>query len=258
MKQSLLNFQTKISAHLRKAVIEWLEINTEPVYSPRYVVEVNNLVELKKIFNWTLDPILVDEDIFKYEQIVDVNERRVRDAEALATVVRNINPSVCLDIGTSKGHSAALMAVNAPQAKVHTVNIPPEEAIAGEGGKLITVALQRDEIGSYYRQQGLKNIEQILANTATWEPNIGDIDVALIDGCHDTEFVFNDTVKVMKYMRSGSFIVWHDFNPNLVKSRSFNWISSVCAGVDLLHEKGYVRAPIYHLKDSWMGIYKMP
>lgn len=163
------------------------------VHLQHAVIELNDVGELRKVFGWQLEPILDDPTIYDFEYIEDVNQRRIRDAECLGTVVRNTNPAICLDIGTGVGHSAALMAVNAPQAQVYTVNIPPEEALSGEGGKLITEALERKKIGSYYRERKLTNITQILANTAHWEPEIGTTDVAFVDGCHDTEFVYNDT-----------------------------------------------------------------
>jgi len=80
---------------------------------------------------------------------------------------------------------------------------------------------------------------------------MGNIDVAFIDCCHDTEFVYNDTVKVMENMKPGSFILWHDFNLDLVKR--YGWIQSVCMGIERLYEKGLLKGPIYHIRDSWIG-----
>jgi predicted O-methyltransferase YrrM len=219
----------------------------------RAVIELNDVKELKKLFGWQLEPILDDPTIYDFGYIEDVNQRRIRDAECLGTVIRNANPVICLDIGTSTGHSAALMAVNAPQAQVYTINIPPEEILAGAGGKLTTIALEREKIGSYYRERNLTNIIQILANTAQWEPDIGTIDVAFVDGCHDTEFVFNDTRKILQHIKPGSFIVWHDFNLELVDK--YPWIRSVCLGVERLFVAGLVRGRVLHVRDSWIGIY---
>jgi predicted O-methyltransferase YrrM len=222
----------------------------------RSVVELNNTAELKKIFGWNLDPLLDDDSIFMVESSEDANERRVRDAESLGIVVRNTNPAICLDIGTSTGHSAALMAVNAPQSMVHTVNIPPEDLDAGKGGKNTTVRLSRQEIGAYYRERGLTNIEQILADTATWQPEVGAIDVAFIDGCHDVDFVFNDTRKVLEHVKSGGFILWHDFNPALTKQHT--WIREVCLAVERLYAHSLLTGNVFHVRDSWTGIYRVP
>ncbi len=221
----------------------------------RSVIELNDVDELKKIFGWQAGPILDDPELHNFDYPEDANLRRIRDAESLGTVARNIQPKVCLDIGTSTGHSAALLAVNAPQSQVFTINIPPEEIIRGEGGRFTSIALEREKIGIYYRQQGLKNITQILSNTARWTPEIGDIDLAFIDGCHDTEFVFNDTRKVLACMQPGSFVVWHDFNLDLVEK--FDWIYSVCLGVELLYRKRLISGRIYHIRDSWCGIYRV-
>jgi predicted O-methyltransferase YrrM len=219
------------------------------------IVELNTASELCKVFGWTQEPILDDKTIYDYAAIEDANGRRVRDAETLGSVVRNVIPKVCVDIGTASGHSAALMAVNAPQAQIYTINIPLEEIIAGEGGLLTTIALSREEIGAYYRQRAINNITQILANTARWMPDMETIDVAFIDGSHDTEFVYNDTRKVLKCMVPGSFIVWHDFNPAL--QDTYHWIADVCLGIEKLLEDGYLNGRIFHVRDSWMGVYQV-
>src|SRR3712207_6748767 len=112
----------------------------------RWVVELDDVGELKKIFGWRDDPVLDDPAIHEFASLEDVNGRRVRDAECIGTIVRNTNPSVCLEIGTAEGHTTALMAVNAPQARVYTVNIPPEEIESGEGGTLVTAAFAREQI----------------------------------------------------------------------------------------------------------------
>jgi hypothetical protein len=222
----------------------------------RSLIELDNVSELRKLFRWTLEPILDDPSIHEFESIHDLNQRRIRDAECLGTIVRNTRPSVCLDIGTGKGNSAALMAINAPQARIYTVNIPPEDIHSGSGGVHTTAAYECHEIGSYYRERQLKNIEQILANTATWEPNIGVIDVALIDGCHDVDFVYHDSQKCLKNVKSGSFLLWHDFNPYLVAKH--DWIRDVCLGVERLLRTGELSPEVFYVRNSWLGIYRVP
>jgi hypothetical protein len=147
----------------------------------------------------------------------------------------------------------AFMADNAKEGKVYTVNIHPDEI--NQGGKLVTFAPSLEQIGSYYKEKGHRNVEQIIANTATWNPNIGTIDAAFIDGSHDTEFVFNDTKKILAHCRPGSFIMWHDFNPSLTNRH--DWIKSVCLGVEKLYREKLLKGEIFHIKDSWVGIYEV-
>ncbi|CAK8716820.1 Methyltransferase domain-containing protein [Candidatus Electrothrix aarhusensis] len=220
----------------------------------REICVLDDYNELKKVFGWELDPIIDDQDLLKYRFAEDVNNRRLRDFESIATVVKNVAPEICLDIGTGSGSVAALMSINAPDAEVNTVNIPPEEF--EDGGTLTTIKLKRDEIGSYYKRRGLAGINQIFANTKNWNPNFKKIDVAFIDGSHDIEFVVNDTMKIIKSMPPGSFILWHDFNLSLVNN--YHWIKSVCLGVEQLYRNGVIKGRIFSIKNSWIGIYQVP
>ncbi|MBJ6751452.1 class I SAM-dependent methyltransferase [Geomonas anaerohicana] len=215
------------------------------------VLTVRNLGYLQKALGWSRAPILEDDHLHQFAYLEDLNDRRLRDAEVLASACCNGDPGIILEIGTSHGRTTALLAVNAPLATVYTVNIPPEEI--AEGGKNVTFAPSKEEIGSYYRAKGLANVRQIFANTARWEPDFGPIDVAFIDGCHDAAFVYNDTRKILKRCRPGSIIVWHDFNPEL--ARVYGWINEVCSGVEQLYRDGILTGRILHLQDSWTGLY---
>ena len=219
------------------------------------ILELNNIGELKKIFGWDKPPELSDPAIFEFEDIYDVNERRIRDAECLATVCQNKGEGTFLEIGTGTGHGTALMAMNAPKARIFTVNSPAGEIFSGRAGIYTTHALEQESIGEYYKSLNLNNIVQILANTANWEPGIGTIDVAFIDGCHDTEFVYNDTLKVLKHMAKGGFILWHDFNPHL--TMKYEWIRNVCLALERLYSESRLAGKIYHIRDSWMGVYQI-
>ena len=215
-------------------------------------VELNDVGELRKLFGWYDLPELDDPTLHEFEYVEDVNLRRLRDAEVIGTTVRNAGRSVCLEIGTSAGRTTALMAANAPAAVIHTVNIPPAEVVEGQGGTFTTHAIEKAAIGAWYRERGHTNVRQILANTATWEPDIGPIDVAFIDGCHDTDFVFNDTEKVVRHMAPGGFVLWHDYN--LALTDTYPWVHSVVLGVEKLLEAGIINTRIFHVRDSWIGV----
>jgi predicted O-methyltransferase YrrM len=217
-------------------------------------LEVRDLPCLMKAFGWTEQPILDAPHLHEFDYLPDLNERRVRDAEVLLGTCRNHPAKTIVEIGTATGQTTALIARNAPKATVHTVNIPPEEI--DEGGKLVTRAFTRDEIGAAYREQGCTNVHQIFANTATWEPDLGPIDIAFVDGCHDSDFVFNDSRKLLAHMQPGSFLLWHDFNPSLVDQ--YDWIREVCLGVEMLYKAGLITGRILHLCDSWVGLYQIP
>ena len=220
-----------------------------------YVLSLNSYEELLRLFKWEKRPVLDQNQVHIYEYPLDVNQRRLRDAESIMAVCANAGNNVLLEVGTASGVTTASMALNAPHAWVYTVNIPAEEAEAGAGGKLITGAFGRDVIGAYFLEKNIPNITQIYANTLTWQPDIGQIDVAFIDGCHDKEFVINDTLKILPHMRPGGFILWHDFNPDLAVK--YGWIAEVCAAVEHLMAAGHITGNVYHVRDSWVGIWQV-
>lgn len=209
---------------------------------------------LQRAMGWRHQPDLDFEHLREHQFLEDLNDRRLRDAEVVASACCNGDPQVLLEIGTAQGHMTAVMARNAPGAVVHTVNIPPEEIAAG--GEFVTGALDREQIGRRYRELGLTNVRQVLANTARWSPDFGPIDVAFIDGCHDADFVYSDTCKTLAACRPGSLVLWHDFS--LVHAPVYHWIAAVCDGVERLYRRRRLRGPILHLADSWVGLYRVP
>jgi hypothetical protein len=216
------------------------------------VLEVRSFECLRKAMNWPKSPLLEGDYLHAFDYLEDLNDRRLHDAEVIGAASCNGAPKILLEIGTSLGRSTALMAKNAPDGVVFTVNIPPEEI--ADGGKNVTFAPSRENIGQYYRAQGCTNVKQIFANTKTWAPDFGPIDVAFIDGCHDAAFVYDDTRKVLSRCRSGSVLLWHDFNPSL--ALIYPWIADVCSGVERLYADGMLSGRVLHLQDSWIGLYK--
>jgi len=241
---------TKFFSDARKRLI----YGTLHPHLARNVLTVRSLKDLKRALGWEADPVLEGEHLSAFEYLEDLNDRRMRDAEIIGAACRNGAPKVLLEIGTAYGKTTALMAQNAPGGVVYTVNIPPEEI--AEGGDKVTFAPSREDIGRYYREKKFHNVHQILANTARWEPDFGPIDVAFIDGCHDADFVYSDTKKVLHQCRSGSLLMWHDFNPTL--SPVYHWINDVCDGVERLFAEGLLKGRILQLQDSWVGLYRVP
>ena len=212
---------------------------------------VRTYEDLQQVLGWKNTPILEGDHLHEFRNSNDVNNRWTKDALMIAGACCNTTGKTLVEIGTAYGHMTYHMAVNAPDAQVHTVNLPPEEK--DQGGKLITFAPEKSEIGIYFRQNNIKNITQIYANSLTWKPDLETIDVAFIDGCHDAEFVYKDTLKILKYCKPGSIILWHDFAPE--HAHRLNWIDAVCQGVEKLLAKKHLHGNIYHLQDSWVGLY---
>jgi len=222
----------------------------------KYSHELESAKELLRYFHWNEYDEIDPTPYQKYRYKEDLNYRKLRDLESLKTVVKNIQPNTILEIGTAEGRTTDMFSTTAPQATIHTMNIPPDEIHQGEGGKKTTYAYAVDEIGKIYKQNNRKNVRQILSNSATWKPDIENVDFAFIDGCHDADFVYNDTKKILPLMKPGGFILWHDFNPNLITQ--FSWVHDVCKGIDRLLYERYLAREILFVKNSWIGIYQVP
>lgn len=77
--------------------------------------------------------------------------------------------------------------------------------------------------------------------------------ITFLKGSHDTDFVYNDIVKVLNNRLSGGFVMSPSFNPALRKN--VHWIDDVCKGVEKLYRKGHLSGQIVLLKDSLGGLY---
>lgn len=242
-------YRRSFSKKLRSKMKNFLNINDfKNIF--KNLSTFNTVEDFRRYMKWKEKPQLLEVETEERDLLVDINNRRLIDAEIISYICKNMLPRNCLEIGTSYGVTTARMAVNAPQAKIYTVNIPPEDF--EKGGKLTTHRLTKEGIGRFYREKGLKNIHQIYADTADWLPQIPPVDIAFIDGSHDAEFVYNDTIKVIKALNKGSFLLWHDFNPDLHKR--YNWIYAVMQGIEYLYEDNILKGDIYHVRNSWICI----
>jgi FkbM family methyltransferase len=209
-----------------------------------------SIEELKHHFGFQKDGIIVERDIDLVESECDFNERKRRDAEVLCTLAAN-STGPFLDIGTSHGRSAAELASNVKNNIVYTINLLPDQIIDDE--KFITHLLTKEEIGSYYRELKLNNIEQIYANTSTWDvpDKIKELSMVFVDGNHDTNAVYSDTNLIFDRVKCGGFILWHDFSPPL--RSKYQWIDSVMKGAENFLADKSPDIEVFHLKNSWIG-----
>lgn len=220
----------------------------------RNLYTFDSYIELSKYFSWKKKPAVEDSFYYLQKSIEDINSRKIRDAESIALVAANTRPSTCVDIGTADGHSAALISRNIPRSSVvYTVNILPEQ-VTKRSGKLVTKIFSKNDIGSYYKKKRIKNIVQIFEDSMIWMPRLKDVGLGFIDGCHDANYVISDTTKILNTMRSGGFLLLHDFSLN--DRWRYKWIDNVCVAVEKMYKLGIISGPLYTIKNSWTCIYK--
>lgn len=223
-------------------------------YLPRNVFTVDGLPALMHAMGWNVQPQIVGDHLDTYEHTSDLNFRRRRDAETLAAAACNIARGHFLEIGTADGRSTLLLSRNAPEAAITTVNLLPEQADGA--GRLVTGLPTKEHIGRVWREAGCTNVRQVFANTAQWRCDVSPLALAFIDGCHDADFVVNDTELALAASAPGTLLIWHDFAPGL--RAQFSWIDAVCIGIDRLYRRRRLRRPILHPAGTFIGIYQVP
>lgn len=142
----------------------------------------------------------------------------LNDFDTLMGIIRWMDPKTVLELGTAHGNTTANICSVAPEARVITVNAPATQ----QSGKMTTFILNEDDIGWVYHSHGYGDrVTQILANTL--DLNLAElfrepaVDLAIIDACHDTEYVINDFLKVQPYMMGNGIILLHDTHPSMTR-----------------------------------------
>jgi len=165
------------------------------------------------------------------------------DITPLVRLVAHRKPRLVLELGTAYGNATANVC-RFSEARVVTVNALPEQL----SGVVTTAALGRDEIGRVYRAHGFADrVTQVYANTLQFCPSEhvdpGSVDLAVIDACHDFEYVRADFLAVAPVMRPGGLVLLHDTHP----SRAGHLRGSYDACV-WLRGQGF---DIRHIRGTW-------
>lgn len=149
------------------------------------------------------------------------------DLVGLCLLARVVNPKVVFEIGTLEGSSALHFAMNAKEAHIYSLDLPPE------GGTSLAVTEADDYIikshpwGKHIlqNQPDASRITLLYGDSAIFDygPYKGTVDLFFIDGAHSYEYVRNDTLKALECVRKGGVIAWHDYGRTGVNGVS-NWL----------------------------------
>lgn len=146
----------------------------------------------------------------------EVRERALLYAEAyvLSLITAFIQPKRIFEIGTATGQSTLLMARQAPDAEIETLDL---------GSAPPALGVQTDEppwadlgsIGAAFRStEHETRITQHLGDSAAfdYEPLAGAVDLVFVDGAHTYEYVRSDSKNALRMLAPGGVIVWDDCN----------------------------------------------
>jgi hypothetical protein len=135
-------------------------------------------------------------------------------------------PQVVLEIGTFMGHTTRAMAMNLPEAVIHTVDLPldfskqqdPVSNLQKDDFHLI----QKRKVGSQFlNTPQAAQIRQHFADTAEWNfREAAGATFFFIDGSHTYDYCRSDSEKCLELCEGKGTFLWHDCNddhPGVVK-----------------------------------------
>jgi len=140
------------------------------------------------------------------------------DLVALCLLARILEPRRIFEIGTATGSSTLHLALNAPDATVFTLDLPP--------GDFARVALRTTLMDDAHIRPSVRGHQPVFLGTEAesrivalhgdsaafdFSPYHGNIDLFFVDGAHSYEYVRNDTERALDCVRPGGVIAWHDF-----------------------------------------------
>ena len=168
--------------------------------------------------NVTLEELAEVQTEFKVLRPADwQGSMTITEISSLCHLVAARRPRKVLEIGSFTGLTTLNIAMNAPEAEIHTLDLPPgfnpsDTTFEHHDANIIATR------GFYYyngREEGSR-VNQHYGDTATfdYERIGGGVDLCLIDAAHTYEYVRNDTVKSLQLMTEDSLILWHDYGRN--------------------------------------------
>jgi predicted O-methyltransferase YrrM len=158
----------------------------------------------------------------------------------LAKAAKMLQPAEIFEIGTFDGRTTFNLAVNAPQARVYTLDLPPTQAdqTALSVESIERKYIEKPESGMCFRgTKQAEKIEQLWGDSATFDftPYEGRCDLIFVDGSHAYEYVLNDARIAQRLLsRRGGIIFFHDYGTR--------WWAGVTRALEELQKTN----PFYH------------
>ncbi len=148
------------------------------------------------------------------------------NAMALLALAVAASPKVVLEIGTFMGHTTKLLAMNLPEAIIHSVDLPldfiPDHDNVIEKKKDDFHLIAKRQVGREYRGTLYETrIRQHFVDTAVWNfKEAAGATLFFIDGSHTYDYCKNDSERCYELCRGKGVFLWHDCDdshPGVVK-----------------------------------------
>ena len=144
----------------------------------------------------------------------------VNDALALLSIAAMVRPPVVLEIGTFTGHTTKSLALNLPEAIIHTLDLPldfsagsdPVTNVAKDDFHLIRKrAPGREFLGTPFAGR----IRQHFGDSANWDfQQAAGANFFFIDGSHTYDYCKLDSERCFDLCGGKGVFLWHDCDPD--------------------------------------------
>ncbi|MGR4864398.1 O-methyltransferase [Caulobacter sp. LARHSG274] len=124
------------------------------------------------------------------------------------------------EFGTATGKTTYLMARSAPEARITTITLHPDDLDSGRHEKTDDKALQtsarRESAFADFLYSGTDaapRIEQLFGDSKAFDETayLEAFDLIFVDGAHTESYVRSDTQKALAMLAPGGWLVWHDY-----------------------------------------------
>ena len=198
------------------------------------------------------------------ESLTDISEPKIAETEHkngnvsftelqyISKIVKYYKPETIFEIGTFDGRTTLNMALNAPEAKIFTLDLPKQDLAKTKfrvkTGDLEFINKNQSGVRFIGTDEG-ERITQIYADSAQFDYSKFEnkIDLIFIDGSHTYDYVISDTIAAMKLLRNRKgVIIWHDYG----------WFEVIKA-LNELYLKGGVFADMKNIEGASLAFLKI-
>lgn len=136
----------------------------------------------------------------------------------MAAVVSSLSPAIVFEFGTFTGTTTMLLAKEAPEAAIHTLDLPDAVLAAehpGVLGKVGAKISQHPDLASRITQHRARSRDLDIT------PFRGRVDLVYVDAGHDFEDVMNDSLLALEMVSPRGAVVWDDYvfgQPGVVRA----------------------------------------
>ena len=154
------------------------------------------------------------------------------ESSILVCLAKLLNAKNLFEFGTFMGASTVLLAQNtASDARITTLDIPPEESTSQPGGEVLKNGDANDAfLRTSFSRNGARciqhsndtiqnKIEQMLVNSLDLDTHKYNLnrrfDFIFIDGGHHFNVIKRDTENAYKMAKEDAIVIWHDFESRI-------------------------------------------